>query len=107
MATAGTSRAGRGKDHCHERPPRRLAGLGGFALAALLVTGAKAAEISVHFTLDRAIEGPAAPFLLPLDRGTYKAEGLNVSIDPGAGPLEPITRVASASMKWALPTSMR
>jgi NitT/TauT family transport system substrate-binding protein len=74
----------------------------GLALAALLVTGAKAAEISVHFTLDRAIEGPAAPFLLPLDRGTYKAEGLNVSIETGANPLEPITRVASGLHEMGL-----
>ena len=29
MATAGISCAGCGKDHCHERSPRRLAGLGG------------------------------------------------------------------------------
>jgi len=74
----------------------------GLALAALLVTGAKAAEISVRFTLDRAIEGPAAPFLLPLDRGYYKAEGLNVSIDAGTSPLEPITRVASGSHEMGL-----
>jgi NitT/TauT family transport system substrate-binding protein len=74
----------------------------GLVLAALLVTGAKAAEISVHFSLNRAIEGPAAPFLLPLDRGYYKAEGLNVSIDPAASPLEPITRVASGSFEMGL-----
>lgn len=65
------------------------------ALAVLSATGARAAETAVPFSLDRAIEGPAAPFLLPLDRGYYKAEGLNVAIDPASGPLEPITRVAS------------
>jgi NitT/TauT family transport system substrate-binding protein len=67
------------------------------ALAALLATGAKAEQASVRFTLDRAIEGPAAPFLLPLDRGYYKAEGLTVAIDPAANPLDAITRVASGS----------
>jgi NitT/TauT family transport system substrate-binding protein len=74
----------------------------GLALAALLVTGAKAAETNIHFTLNRAIEGPAAPFLLPLDQGYYKAEGLNVSIDPAASPLEPITRVASGNFEMGL-----
>jgi NitT/TauT family transport system substrate-binding protein len=67
------------------------------ALAAVSATGARAAEIAVPFSLDRAIEGPAAPFLLPLDKGYYKAEGLNVAIDPASGPLEPITRVASGT----------
>jgi len=65
------------------------------ALAAWLTAGAGAAEINAPFSLDRAIEGPAAPFLLPLDAGYYKAEGLNVSIAPASDPLQPITRVAS------------
>ena len=80
---------------CARRVGRRA--WAAFALAALLVTPAKAEQTSVRFTLDRAIEGPAAPFLLPLDRGYYKAEDLNVAVDPAAGPLDPITRVASGS----------
>ena len=67
------------------------------ALAAWLATGARAAEISIPFSLDRTIEGPAAPFLLPLDAGYYKAEGLNVSVEPADNPLQPITRVASGN----------
>ena len=50
---------------------------------------------NLRFTLDRKFEGPAAPFLLPLDKGYYKAEGLNVSFDPAANMLEAIKRVAS------------
>jgi NitT/TauT family transport system substrate-binding protein len=73
----------------------------GLVLAALLVTGARA-ETSIHFALDRAIEAPAAPFLLPLDRGYYKAEGLNVAIDTATKPLEPITRVASGSYQMGV-----
>ena len=68
-----------------------------FALAALFVTGAKAEQTNVRFSLDRAIEGTSAPFLLPLDRGYYKAENLTVAVDPATNPLEPITRVASGS----------
>ncbi len=67
------------------------------ALAALLATGARAEQTAIRFTLDRAIEGPAALFLLPLDRGYYKAEDLNVAVDPAASSLEAIKRVASGS----------
>jgi NitT/TauT family transport system substrate-binding protein len=71
--------------------------LAGLLLAVMLVTGATAAETNLKFSLDRKFEGPAAPFLLPLDKGYYKAEGLNVSIDPAGSALEPIMRVASGS----------
>ncbi len=63
--------------------------------AAKLASAAGAAETNLRFTLDRKIEGPAAPFLLPLDQGYYKAEGVNVSFDPAANMLEAITRVAT------------
>ncbi|MCF8476149.1 MAG: ABC transporter substrate-binding protein [Pseudolabrys sp.] len=61
------------------------------------ITGAKAAETIMKFSLDFKFEGPSAPFLVPLDKGYYKAEGLNVTIDSAAGSLEPITRVASGT----------
>ncbi|HEX9072595.1 MAG TPA: ABC transporter substrate-binding protein, partial [Pseudolabrys sp.] len=63
--------------------------------AVMMVTGAMAADMSVRFTLDFNIEGASAPFLLSLDKGYYKAQGLNVTIDPAAGSLESIERVAS------------
>jgi len=66
-------------------------------LAAVLSTGVAVAETSVKFSLDFKFEGPSAPFLLPLDKGYYKAEGLNVSIDPGSGSLAPIVSVASGA----------
>src|SRR5664279_5698624 len=74
----------------------------GIRLAAFLSTGAStsgalAAETNVKFSLDFKFEGPSAPFVLPLDKGYYKAEGLNVSIDTAAGSLEPINRVASGT----------
>jgi NitT/TauT family transport system substrate-binding protein len=76
----------------------KLAGKSAWAALVLAVTvgsNAGAAETKVNFTLDRALEGPAAPFLLPLETGWYKAEGLNVSVEPATGLTEPITRVAS------------
>jgi len=64
-------------------------------LAGTLTTGTTAAETAVKFTLDSKFEGPSAPFLLPLDKGYYKTEGLDVSIDTAADTLESIRRVAS------------
>ena len=68
-------------------------------LAALVFSGAVFAqkEIAVRFALDWRFEGPAAPFFVAIDKGYYKAEGLNVSIDPGAGSVEGINRVASGA----------
>ena len=68
--------------------------LAGLAIAALLATGA-AAQTKIGFTLDSSIDGPAAVFLLPLDKGYYKAEGLNVAVDPSPATDDPIARVAS------------
>jgi NitT/TauT family transport system substrate-binding protein len=59
--------------------------------------GTAAAETNVRLSLDFRFEGPAAPFLLALDKGYYKAQGLNVAIDPSEGPPEPINRVASGA----------
>ena len=55
------------------------------------------AQTAVRFSLDFRIEGPQAPFLLGLDRGFYKAEGLDVTIDPATSSLEPIARIAAGS----------
>ena len=65
-------------------------------LAAALVAGAAAvamigaavparAALPVGLTLGWAFQGPQAPFLLALERGYYKAEGLDVTIDRGEG----------------------
>src|SRR5580700_4326746 len=67
----------------------------GVALA--LAAGAAAAQTPIKFSLDFKFEGPSAPFLVGLDKGYYKAEGLDVTIDTAAGSLEPITRVASGT----------
>jgi len=71
--------------------------LTGFLLAATLATGTAAAETGIRFSLDFKFEGPSAPFLLPLDKGYYKAEGLNVTIESSSGSAETIQRVASGA----------
>ena len=54
-----------------------------------------AAETGIRFMLDWRFEGPAAPFLVAIDKGYFTAEGLDVAIEPGNGSVEPISRVAS------------
>jgi NitT/TauT family transport system substrate-binding protein len=60
-------------------------------LAAPLIAAAfawplpAAAETAVHLKLDRKIDGPAAPFFVAIDKGYFKAEGLDVTIDAPAG----------------------
>jgi NitT/TauT family transport system substrate-binding protein len=66
-------------------------------LLAAIPAGGVAAETWVSFSLDFKIEGPSAPFVLALDKGYYKAEGLNVSIEEASGSLETIARVASGT----------
>lgn len=80
--------------------PGRLAVAGALAAVVLTgqsATGAKAADTIVKFSLDFRFEGPSAPFLLALDKGYYRTEGLDVTIDQAANSAEPITRVASGT----------
>src|SRR4051794_14810079 len=56
-----------------------------------------AAQTPVKFSLDFKFEGPAAPFVVAIDKGYFKAEGLDVTIDTAGGSLEPINRVASGT----------
>ncbi|MGV8831871.1 MAG: ABC transporter substrate-binding protein [Devosia sp.] len=55
------------------------------------------AQTAIKFTLDWKYEGPAAGFLLALDNGYFKAEGLDVTIDSGNGSVEAIPRVATGA----------
>ena len=71
----------------------------GLALAAAttLTSAAFAADTPVKFTLDWKFEGPSAGFFLALDKGYFKEEGLDVTIDSGAGSRESIPRVATGT----------
>ncbi|HET9903684.1 MAG TPA: ABC transporter substrate-binding protein [Xanthobacteraceae bacterium] len=62
---------------------------------ALLPLAAAEAQVALKVTLDNRIEGPSAPFFLALERGYFKDEGLEVTIDPASPPQDPIARVAS------------
>jgi NitT/TauT family transport system substrate-binding protein len=59
------------------------------------------AQTSVKFALDWKFEGPAAPYFVALDKGYYKAEGLDVTIDSGNGSVEAINRVGAGTYQMA------
>jgi NitT/TauT family transport system substrate-binding protein len=80
------------------RPRLLPASAGALAVAFVLVAVAPvAAQTSVKFSLDGRLEGPAAPFLVALDKGYFRNELLEVTIDEAATALDPITRIASGS----------
>jgi NitT/TauT family transport system substrate-binding protein len=66
---------------------------------AVLLSGAASAQKAtpIRFALDWRFEGPAAPYFVAIDKGYYKAEGLEVTVDPGSGSVEGINRVASGA----------
>jgi len=67
------------------------------AIWAALSAGPALAQTPIKFTLDGKIEGPVAPFVVAIDKGGFKAQGLEVTIDSAAGAPESIGRVASGN----------
>lgn len=56
----------------------------------------------LKFTLDFRVTGQTAPFFLAQQRGWYREEGLDVTIDVGAGSVASITRIASGVYQMGL-----
>ncbi len=79
---------------------RRVA-CGALLAAALGLATPALGQTAVKFSLDWKYEGTQAPFLLALDRGYFKAEGLDVTIDTAGGSVEPINRLASRTYNMA------
>ena len=77
----------------------RRALLAGFGATAMLLSSAPVAQAQtpIRFTLDWRFEGPSALFLMAIEKGYFKAEGLDVTIDTGNGSREAIPRVASGT----------
>ncbi|MBL6650462.1 MAG: ABC transporter substrate-binding protein [Reyranella sp.] len=72
--------------------------LGGAVAAAVALAGLPAsAQTPVKFTLDWVFQGPTSPFLVALEKGYYKAEGLDVTMDPGQGSAGAVQRVATGA----------
>ncbi|MEI6202725.1 MAG: ABC transporter substrate-binding protein [Enhydrobacter sp.] len=74
---------------------RKIAWLAALALG--LASLPAAAQTPIKFTLDWVFQGPTAPFLVALDKGYYKAEGLDVTMDPGQGSAGAVQRVATGA----------
>jgi len=74
----------------------RLLGMLAGAAVALTVSPA-CAQTDVKFALDWKFEGPSAPYFVAIDKGYYKAEGLNVTIDSGPGSVAGTARVAAGT----------
>jgi NitT/TauT family transport system substrate-binding protein len=71
--------------------------VGGFLAAATFAVSSHAQETAIKFQLDWRFEGPAALFLVPVSKGYFKAEKLNVTVDAGNGSGGTVTRVASGT----------
>jgi NitT/TauT family transport system substrate-binding protein len=76
----------------------RIAALSALLLVPPVAMPAAAAQtVDVKFTLDWKFQGPTSPFLLAVEKGYYKAEGLTVTVDSGNGSAGAVTRVASGA----------
>jgi NitT/TauT family transport system substrate-binding protein len=70
---------------------------GALAATLLVALPAHAQETPIKFQLDWRFEGPAAMFLVPVAKGYFKAEKLNVTVDAGNGSGGAVTRVATGA----------
>ena len=81
-----------------------LSGLaaGTTALAVPHVARGQAALTPVRFILDWAFQGPQGVYLMALDRGYFREEGLNVTIDRGFGSGDTPVKVASGAYEFGV-----
>jgi NitT/TauT family transport system substrate-binding protein len=76
------------------RAARKLAAAG---CTLALAISPLCAQTSVKLSLNGQLGGAVAPFLVAADKGYYHAEGLYMTIDPGAGPFDTASRLASST----------
>jgi NitT/TauT family transport system substrate-binding protein len=94
-----TSSASRLKGATIMKPINLALGMAAITLASAVMPAK--AETPIKFSLDWKFEGTQAPFLVALDKGYFKAEGLDVTVDTSGGSVEPINRIASGTYDMA------
>lgn len=74
---------------------RSIAVIGMLLMSTVMGTQAATAQTKVRFTLDWIPGATHGAFLIALQKGYYKAEGLDVTIDRGKGSAEVVRQLAS------------
>jgi len=74
-----------------------LTRLAALAAGLLLTLSAASAQEKIKFTLDWKIQGIHAWYYWAADKGYFKAEGLDVTIDQGEGSAATVTRIMSGA----------
>src|SRR5882762_9861827 len=82
---------------------RGLALISVLALAAIATTQAAGAQAKGRFTLDWIPGSTHSAFFVALQKGYYKAEGLDVSIDRGKGSAEVVRQLAAGTYDMGFP----
>lgn len=78
-------------------PLSRLLSASGLALTLALAAVPAAAQVPIKLVLNWKYEGPQAWFFLAQDKGYFKEEGLDVTIDQGEGSAASIPKVAAGA----------
>jgi NitT/TauT family transport system substrate-binding protein len=82
---------------------RVLAFMFALLLAAAGASQGADAQTKIRFTLDWAPGATHSPFFVALQKGYYKAEGLDVSIDRGKGSAEVVRQLAAGTYDMGFP----
>lgn len=82
---------------------RVLAFMFALLLAAAGASQGADAQTKIRFTLDWAPGATHSPFFVALQKGYYKAEGLDVSIDRGKGSVEVVRQLAAGTYDMGFP----
>lgn len=83
-------------------PRGRLAVLALSMLALLAAPTAASAQTVVRVLLDWKLDAMAAPFLVAQDKGYFRAEGLDVSIEPGSGSRDSVAKLATGGFQFGV-----
>ena len=75
----------------------RRRALGACAAALWALRAARAQDTPIRFALDSRYDGPSAGLVVPLLKGLFRQEKLDVQLDTGAGAAGGVARVAAGS----------